>query len=117
MLPILFEYQRKHLRTITKDGEPWFVAKDACSFLDLDDVSKAVACLDDDEKGTNSIPALGGEQEMICVNETGLYSLILGSREPEAKAFKRWITHEVIPSIHNTNHTLRFGKSNKRQVS
>ena len=58
--------------------------------------------VDDDEKGTNSIPTLGGPQDMLTVNEPGLYALILGSRKPEARAFKRWITHEVLPQIRRT---------------
>jgi anti-repressor protein len=87
------------LRAVTINDEAWFVAKDACDFLELGDVSKACSRLDDDEKGTNSIPTRGGAQEMLTVNEAGLYSLILGSRKPEAKTFKRWVTHEVLPSI------------------
>lgn len=98
----VFLYEENQVRTITQKGEIWFVAKDVCEVLELGDVSKAVSRLDDDEKGTNSIPTLGGNQEMLMVNEFGLYSLILGSRKPEAKAFKRWITHEVIPSIRKT---------------
>ena len=99
----IFNYENSsQLRTLIKDGEPWFVAKDLCEVLELGDVSKALSRLDDDEKGTNSILTPGGIQEMLVVNEPGLYSLILGSRKPEAKAFKRWITHEVIPSIRKT---------------
>ena len=98
----VFNYQESPVRTISKDGEPWFVAKDACTILELEDVSKAVRRLDEDEKGTNSILTPGGPQEMLCVNEPGLYSLILTSRKPEAKAFKRWITHEVLPAIRKT---------------
>lgn len=87
------------LRVLIKDGEPWFVAKDACDLLELGDVSKAVGRLDEDEKGTSSIPTLGGPQEMLCVNEPGLYALILSSRKQEAKQLKRWVTHEVLPDI------------------
>ena len=87
------------LRTVNQNGEPWFVAADVCKALDLGDTHKAVERLEDDEKGRNSIPTLGGNQEMTTVSEAGLYSLVLGSRKPEAKAFKRWITHEVIPTI------------------
>lgn len=87
------------IRTIEQNGEPWFVAADVCRALELPDVHKAVGRLDEDEKGRNSIPTPGGKQEMSIVNEPGLYSLVLGSRKPEAKAFKRWITHEVIPAI------------------
>jgi len=81
------------------DGSPWFVAADVCDCLDLSDVSKAVASLDEDEKGTTTIRTPGGPQEMIIISEPGLYSLTLRSRKPEAKTFKRWITHEVVPSI------------------
>jgi len=114
MLPILFNFEGQELRTVIKNGEPEFVAKDACLILELDDVSKAVSRLDDDEKGTNLIPTLGGNQEMLCVNEYGLYSLIIGSRKPEAKAFKRWITHEVIPSIRKTGSYSTESKSNRK---
>ena len=87
------------IRTIEKNGAPWFVAADVCRALEMSDVSMSLRRLDDDEKGTSSICTLGGQQEMSIVNEPGLYALVLGSRKPEAKAFKRWITHEVIPAI------------------
>lgn len=85
------------VRTIEKNGEPWFVAKDVCEALELD--RTAVRRLDEDEKGVHSTHTLGGEQQIGVVSEAGLYTLVLGSRKPEAKAFKRWITHEVIPTI------------------
>ena len=87
------------VRVVERDGQPWFVAKDVCECLELTDVSKTISLLDDDEKGTNSIRTPGGEQQMLVISEPGLYSLILRSRKPEAKAFKRWVTHDVIPSI------------------
>lgn len=87
------------IRVLKKDGEPWFVAADVCRALELDKTWNALQRLDEDEKGATSISTPGGEQEMSTVNEPGLYALVLGSRKPEAKAFKRWITHEVIPSI------------------
>ena len=90
------------VRVVEHEGEPWFVAKDVCECLELTDVSKTISLLDDDEKGTNSIRTPGGKQDMLIVSEPGLYSLILRSRKPEAKAFKRWIVHEVIPSIRRT---------------
>lgn len=90
------------VRTITNEGEPWFVAADVCRALELDKTWNALQRLDDDEKGTTSISTLGGTQEMSIINEPGLYTLVLGSRKPEAKAFKRWITHEVIPTIRKT---------------
>lgn len=90
------------IRTVMINNEPWFVAADVCRALEIGDTHKAIERLDDDEKGRNSIPTLGGNQEMSIVNEPGLYSLVLGSRKPEAKAFKRWITHDVIPQIRKT---------------
>ena len=86
-------------RTLTIDGEPWFVAADVCKALELGTPSMTVERLDADEKGISSIDTLGGKQRMAIINEPGLYSVILCSRKPEAKAFKRWITHEVIPAI------------------
>jgi len=75
------------------------VAADVCRALEIGDTHKAVERLDDDEKGRSLIPTLGGEQELLIVNEPGLYTLVLGSRKSEARAFKRWITHEVIPAV------------------
>lgn len=85
------------VRTVMQNGAPWFVAADVCECLEIDRTQ--TRRLDEDEKGVYSIQTPGGEQDMSIVNEPGLYSLILGSRKPEAKAFKRWITHDVIPSI------------------
>ena len=87
------------IRTLTIDGEPWFVAADVCKALELGNPSMTVERLDADEKGISSIDTLGGKQRMAIINEPGLYSVILCSRKPEAKAFKRWIAHEVIPAI------------------
>ena len=90
------------VRTVTLNGAPWFVAADVCRALDIANSRDAVKRLDDDERGVVSTDTLGGVQEMTVVNESGLYSLVLGSRKPEAKQFKRWITHEVIPTIRKT---------------
>lgn len=98
-LQIFESNQFGQVRTIFKDNEPWFVAADVCRALEMSDVSMSLRRLDNDERGTSSICTLGGNQEMAIINEPGLYSLVLGSRKPEAKAFKRWITHEVIPAI------------------
>lgn len=84
------------------EGEPWFVAADVCRALGLGNSRQTLSYLDDDEKGVITSDTLGGKQEMSTINEPGLYSLILRSRKPEAKAFKRWITHEVIPAIRKT---------------
>lgn len=97
------------IRTIEQNGEPWFVAKDVCDILELTNSRMAVGKLDDDEKGVSSIDTLGGKQEMQVVNEFGLYSLVLGSRKPEAREFKRWITHDVIPAIRKHGGYLTAG--------
>ena len=87
------------IRVIDQGGEPWFIAADVCRALEIQNNRDALSRLDDDEKGVALIDTPGGQQEMGIVNEPGLYSLVLGSRKPEAKAFKRWITHEVVPAI------------------
>lgn len=88
------------VRALNDNETYWFVATDVCAALELD--RTAIRRLDADEKGVRSMHTLGGNQELTFVNEAGLYSLVLGSRKPEAKAFKRWITHEVIPTIRKT---------------
>ena len=96
----LFEHEAYgQLRTITIDGEPWFVAKDVCDALELNRVQDSTRYLDDDEKGMCLVNTPSGEQNMVTISEAGLYSLVLRSRKPEAKAFKRWVTHDVLPSI------------------
>ena len=91
-----------NVRVVQVDGEPWFVAADVCRALEISNSRDAVARLDDDEKGVGSTDTLGGKQGMQIINEPGLYTLVLGSRKPEAKAFKRWVTHEVLPTIRKT---------------
>lgn len=88
------------VRTLLIDGEPWFVAADVCRALEIGNSRMALTRLDADEKNTVTLnDGKRGNPNAAIVNESGLYSLVLGSRKPEAKAFKRWITHEVIPSI------------------
>lgn len=85
------------MRAVTLEGEPWFVAADVCRVLGLGNSSQAIAKLDDDEKsGVIISDPHGREQVTRFISESGLYALVLSSRKPEAKAFKRWITHEVI---------------------
>ncbi|MCM3294247.1 Bro-N domain-containing protein, partial [Paenibacillus sp. MER 180] len=98
----VFNFSGNDIRVVTKDGQPWWVAKDVCEVLEIKNNRDALARLDEDEKGVDSTDTLGGAQQVQVVNEPGLYSLILGSRKPEAKQFKRWITHEVIPTIRKT---------------
>lgn len=88
-----------NVRIILQGNEPWFVAKDVCECLAISKHRDAISRLDIDERGSVKVDTLGGKQEMATVNECGLYSLVLSSRKPEAKEFKRWITHEVLPSL------------------
>ena len=92
----IFNYKESQVRTVLVENEPWFVAKDVCEILELSNPTMVIDRLDDDERAKFN---LGRQGETNIVNEYGLYSLVLGSRKPEAKEFKRWITHEVIPSI------------------
>jgi anti-repressor protein len=97
----LFDYQGKQVRTnISKNDEPIFCGRDVLDILDLE--TSEYRRVDEDEKVLRLTQTPGGEQMMVWVTEPGLYSLILGSRKPEAKAFKRWITHEVLPAIRKT---------------
>ena len=99
MNEIVKVYKNSPVRIVEKGGEPWFVAKDVCDILALGNPRSSIALLDEDERGVHSMDTPSGKQEMGIISEAGLYSLILRSRKPEAKAFKRWVTHEVLPSI------------------
>ena len=85
-----------------ENGEPWFVAADVARVLGYDHTPHATRLLDDDEKGVHKVDTLGGTQEMAMVNESGLYHLVLMSKKPEAKKFRKWVTEEVLPSIRKT---------------
>lgn len=85
------------LRVVTREGEPWFVARDVTDALGLD--RTATRKLDDDEKDVHSTHTPGGDQQVTIVSEAGFYALALTSRKPEAKRFKRWVTHEVLPAL------------------
>lgn len=98
----IFTYNGNEVRTIQKDGEPWWVLKDVCEILGLGSPHKIFERLDEDEKGRNLIPTLGGKQEMTVINESGLYNVILRSDKPEAKPFRKWVTSEVLPAIRKT---------------
>lgn len=96
------------IRTMQIDGQPWFVAKDVCELLGIVNHKDAVSRLDADEKGVDSAYPLdkpkrgGGLQKNLIVNESGLYTLIFQSRKPFAKAFRKWVTNEVLPTIRKT---------------
>lgn len=82
-----------------EDGEPMFVAKDVCSVLGISKYRDAIASLDEDEGCPVVVDTLGGAQKMAAVTEPGFYKLVMRSRKPEAKAFQRWVTHDVLPAI------------------
>jgi prophage antirepressor-like protein len=94
----ILKYEGQRLRHIIIDDEPWFVAADVCAILEIGNPTMAVARLDDDE--TTLISTEG--RPFNAVSEAGLFALILGSRKPEARAFRRWVTHEVLPMIRKT---------------
>ncbi len=103
-----FALDGKQLRVVLQDGEPWFVAADVCAVLEIQNVTQAVNRLDQDERAMFNI----GEAYVVnIVSEPGFYTLAMSSRKPEAKRFRRWVTHEVLPSIRKTG-----GYSVKRQV-
>lgn len=95
----IFKYNGKEVRTIQKDGEPWWVLKDVCNVLDLSDTNKTAERLDVDELTRIKFVTGGQNREMLCINESGLYNVILRSDKQEAKPFRKWVTSEVLPSI------------------
>lgn len=101
---IPFAFDDALVRVVHHDsGEPWFVAADVCAALSLPNATRVLERLDDDEQALISIQGISrGNDQVNIVNESGLYSLVLGSRKPEAKRFKKWVTSEVLPSIRKT---------------
>lgn len=95
----VFNFEDKTIRTILKEGTPLWVLKDVCLVLGISKHRDAADRLDADEREPVIVDTLGGPQEMICINESGLYNIIFLSRKPKAKKFRRWVTHEVLPSI------------------
>lgn len=95
-----FNYEKKEVRTIIDEHEEtWFVAKDVCDILELNNVSRAMERLDDDEKLTLPLVISGQKRDTWITNESGLYHLVLTSEKPEAKKFRKWVTSVVLPSI------------------
>jgi len=95
----VFSYEGNEVRTVQKGSDILWILKDVCGILGIEKYRDAATRLDDDEREPVLVDTLGGRQEMIAVTESGLYSIILLSRKPEAKKFKRWVTHEVLPTI------------------
>ncbi|RUS68095.1 hypothetical protein CUZ56_00580 [Saezia sanguinis] len=123
---IPFDFESNAVRVVIQDNNPWFAATDIAKVLDYRDASNLVRILDDDEKGTHKVstPSLNqhGEygpviQELLTINESGLYSAIFNSRKPEAKRFKKWVTSEVLPAIRKTGAYIGPKASEKVQLS
>ena len=113
-----FSFEKFTVRAINRNGEIWFVAADVGAVLGLTNVRASVALLDDDEKGVNTIDTPSGKQEMSIINESGLYALILRSRKPEAKRFRKWVTSEVLPAIRKTGaYSLTITKAQQGELS
>lgn len=108
LVPLSFETSTVRMR-IDHTGSTWWVAKDICDALGILDYRQAYDRLDDDERGGYQIPTPGGIQEVMCVNESGLYNLIFRSDKPAAREFRRWVTHEVLPQIRKTGSYGRPG--------
>ncbi|MDU4059451.1 MAG: Bro-N domain-containing protein [Pseudomonas oryzihabitans] len=96
---IPFKFDQRELRTLLVGDQPWFVATDVALALEYAEAKDMTRNLDEDEKGRQIVPTPGGDQEMLVINESGLYSAILRSRKAEAKRFKKWVTAEVLPAI------------------
>jgi len=97
-----FSFKGCAVRSVLHAGEPWFVTADVCTILALTNSRQKVSNLDENEKGVTNAYTLGGEQKVAIVSESGLYQLIFSSRKPQAKAFRRWVTGTVLPSIRKT---------------
>lgn len=97
-----FNYETHEVKTLLINDAPYFVAKDVCNILGLDNIAMALSKLDDDEKLTSKLLMSGQNREVWLINESGLYTLILRSNKPEAKRFRKWVTSEVLPSIRQT---------------
>lgn len=101
-VPTIFNFETHPIEVFQgDDGEPWFVGRQVCGALGLSH-GRALARLDDDEKGMRLTQTPGGPQNVSVINEAGLYNLVLGSRKPETSRFRRWVTHEVLPTIQRT---------------
>lgn len=102
-IPQIFNFEQNEVRTVLVNEEPYFVGKDVAEVLGYSNTQKAILThVDAEDKGVTKWDTLGGKQQMTIINESGLYSLILKSKLPNAKKFKRWVTSEVLPTIRKT---------------
>lgn len=111
LLSLNFETHEVRVEII--DGDVWWVASDVCGILGIEHTGRALSRLDDDERGLTTAHTPGGDQQVSIVNEAGLWNLILASRKPEAKRFRRWLTHEVLPKIRRTGSYSLFGPTDR----
>ena len=102
--PVPFLFEGEHLVRIVygADSEPWFVGIDVCHVLGISDHTRRFGRLNEDEGDGHMIPTPGGDQRVIIVSEPGVYRLMFSSRKPEAERFKRWLAHDVLPSLRRT---------------
>lgn len=113
----IFNYETREVRTRDKNGELWFVLKDICNVLDINNYRMVASRLDDDEKEVSLADTLGGKQKITFINESGLYSVILRSDKPQAKPFRKWVTSEVLPSIRKKGeYKVKQNKEYKEQM-
>lgn len=105
--PVLFDYSGQPVRTVLVDNEPWFVAGDVAAILGYRMASDLTRRLDEEDRGTRSVRTPGGDQQMAVISEAGMFDAVLGSHVVGAREFKRWVTHEVLPSIRKTG---KFGQ-------
>lgn len=113
----VFSFENRETRIVMREGQPWWVAKDVCDVLGIQNSSDALMAIDDDEKGIEKVYTPGGLQSMSIINESGLYTLILRSNKPEAKRFRKWVTSEVLPSIRKTGFYSTPNKSKAKENS
>ncbi|HEY9835364.1 MAG TPA: Bro-N domain-containing protein [Vampirovibrionales bacterium] len=98
----VFTFQTQQVRVVTIEGEPWFVAKDLCMILEQPNISQVMSRLKEYEKGIHNLDTPGGNQDLLCISESGLYRIVLTSRKPQAEPFQDWVCQEVLPSIRKT---------------
>ena len=116
MNEIIYSFRENKVRVVELNGEPWFVAKDVCDVLEINNPSQAISRLDDDEKNTIILNEGIGNPNKSVVNEYGLYNLIFNSRKPEAREFKRWVTHEVLPEIRKNGAYVKANEEDDDEI-
>lgn len=110
-----FTFGELIIRTHSDNGQPWFILKDVAQALGYENARRASRLLDPAEKGDQKVVTLGGPQKLTTINESGLYTLIMASRKPEAKRFQKWVTREVLPALRQTGTYTKPGKSEQNQ--